>query len=125
MSKIAQKKERKKSYDHMIHSRLGPPASTQDFEEDYLTPKFELYEDNDGNGVPHAKECEYEPTPITYATYIGADGVLPKGNDMVSGTVKSRVKYFEGQPIQKADENPILDTMVYNVEFSDGEITEL
>ena len=45
------------SYDQMIHSRLGSPASTQDFEEDYLTPEFELYEDNDGNGVPHAKEC--------------------------------------------------------------------
>ena len=27
---------------------------------------------------------------------------MPKGNDMVSGTVKSRVKDFEGQPIGKA-----------------------
>ena len=44
---------------------------------------------------------------------------------MVSGTVKSRVKDFEGQPIGKADKNPILDTRVYNVEFSDGEVVEL
>ena len=29
---------------------------------------------------------------------------------MVSGTVKSRVKDFEGQPIGKADKNSILDT---------------
>ena len=80
----------------MIHSRQESPASTQDFEEDYSTPEFELYEDDDGNGVPHAKECKDEPTPITYDTYIGAEVVLPKGDDMISGTVKSRVKDFEG-----------------------------
>ena len=44
---------------------------------------------------------------------------------MVSGTVKSRVKDFEGQPINKADKNPILDTQVYNVKFSDDENGEL
>ena len=88
--KQSRPEERKKreSYDHMIHSRLGSPASTQDFEEDYSTPEFELYEDGDGNGVPHAEECKDEPTPIMYDTYIGAEVVLQKGNDMVSGTVK-------------------------------------
>ena len=44
---------------------------------------------------------------------------------MVSGAVMSRVKDFEGQPIGKADKNPILDTRVYNVEFSDSENAEL
>ena len=120
-----EERKKRESYDQIIHSRLGSPASKQDFEQDYSTPEFELYEDDDGNGVPHAKECDDEPTPITYDTYIGAEAVLPKGNDMVSGTVKSRVKHFEGQPIGKADKNPILDTRVYNVQFSDGENTEL
>ena len=44
---------------------------------------------------------------------------------MISGTVKSRVKDFEGHPIRKADKNAILDTRVYKVEFSDGENAEL
>ena len=44
---------------------------------------------------------------------------------MVSGTVKSRVKDFEGQPTGKADKHPILETRVYSVEFSDGEVAEL
>ena len=70
-------------------------------------------------------ECNDEPTPITCDTYVGADIVLPKGNDMVSGTVMSRGKDFVGQPIGKADKNPILNTRVYNVEFSDGENAEL
>ena len=60
-----------------------------------------MYEDDDGDGISHARECDDEATLITYDTYIGAEVVLPKGNDMVSGTVMSRVKDFEGQPIGK------------------------
>ena len=77
-----------------------------------------MYEDDHGDGIAHTKECDDEPTPITYDPYIGAEVVLSKGN---YGTVKSRVKDLEGQPIGKADKNPILDTRVYKVEFSDGE----
>ena len=44
---------------------------------------------------------------------------------MVSGTVKSTVKDFERQPPGRADKNSILDTCVYNVGFSDGEVAEL
>ena len=120
-----EEKKKRESYDQMIHSKLGSPASTQEFEEDYSTPEYELCEDDDGDGVPHAKECKDEPTPLTYDTYIRAEVVLPKGNVVVFGTVKSRVKDFEGQCIRKAVKNPILDTRVYNVEFSDGEVAEL
>ena len=119
-----EKKERE-SYDQLIHSKLRSPASTQNFEADYSTPEYELYEDDDGTGAPYAKECNDELTPITYNTNIGAEEVLPKGNDMVSGTVKSRVTDFEGQSIGKADKNRILDPSVYNVEISDGEVAEL
>ena len=44
---------------------------------------------------------------------------------MVCGTVMSRVRDVEGQPIGKADTNPILEARVYNDEFSDGENVEL
>ena len=85
--------------------------------EDYSTPQYELYEDDHGDGIAHTKECNDEPAPITYDTYIGAEVVLPKGHDMVSGTVMLRVNDLEGQPYCKADKNSILDTRVYNVEF--------
>ena len=54
-----EEKKKRESYDQLIHSKLGSPASTQDFEEDYSTPEYELYEDDDGDGdgVPHAREC--------------------------------------------------------------------
>ena len=66
----------------MIYSKLGSSATTQDFEEDYSTPEYKLYEDDDGDGNAHAKECDDEPTLITYDTYIGAEVVVPKGNNM-------------------------------------------
>ena len=105
-----EERRKRESYDEMIYSRLVSSPSTQDFEEDYSTPEYELNEDIDGDGISHAKECNDEPTPITYDIYIGAEVVLPKGNDMGSGTVMSTVKDFKGQPIGKADKNPILDT---------------
>ena len=78
-----------------------PKFLTEDPTDESHAHENELYEDDDGDGIAHAKECDDKPTPITYETYIGAEVVLPKGNDLVSGTVKSRVKDFEGQPIGK------------------------
>ena len=44
---------------------------------------------------------------------------------MVSGTVKSRVKDHEGDPIGVANWNTILDTRVYEVKFTGGGRVEL
>ena len=44
---------------------------------------------------------------------------------MIRGPLMSRVKDFEGQPIENADKNPVLDIRVYNVEFSDGKVVEM
>ena len=37
-----EERRKRESYDKMIHLRLGSPASTQDFDEDYSTLEFEL-----------------------------------------------------------------------------------
>ena len=44
---------------------------------------------------------------------------------MVSGSVKSQVKDHEGDPIGVTNQNPILDTRDYEVEFTDGGRVEL
>ena len=46
-----EERKKRESYDQMIHSKLGSSASTQDFEEDYSTPEYELYEDDDLDGI--------------------------------------------------------------------------
>ena len=73
-----EKVKKRESYGQMIYSKLGSSARTQDSGEDYPTPEFELCEGDEGNGDLHANECEDEPTPIIYDTYIGAEVVLPK-----------------------------------------------
>ena len=84
-----------------------------------------MYEDDDDGAIGHAKEAEEEPTPISFDNYIGAEVTLPRGDEMVSGTVKSRVKDHEGDPVGIDNWNPILDTRVYEVEFTDGGQVEL
>ena len=70
--------------------------------------------------ISHAKEAEEGPTAISFNNYIGAEVTLPRGDKMVSGIVKARVKGIEGDPIGVTNQNPILDTRVYEVEFTDG-----
>jgi hypothetical protein len=44
---------------------------------------------------------------------------------MVKGCIKSRKRDADGNPIGRADANPILDTREYIVEFKDGDEAEL
>jgi hypothetical protein len=50
--------------------------------------------------------------------------ILPKGDQYLIGTVVGRKHDIHGNPIGKADHNPIFDTHVYNVEFPDGHTEE-
>ena len=79
-----------------------------------------MYDDDDYGLIGHAKEAEEEPTPISFDNYIGAEVALPRGDEMVSGIMKSQVKDHEGDPIGIANQNPILDTRVYEVKFTNG-----
>ena len=44
---------------------------------------------------------------------------------MLSAKVRSRKRTIDGSPIGKANQNPILDTRIYNVDFADGQTAEL
>lgn len=54
-------------------------------------------------------------------TYINMELALPRGGGEVKlGRVTKRLRYKDGFPIGTANDNPILDTSVYEVEFPDG-----
>ena len=55
---------------------------------------------------------------------IHAELCLPQGEDMRLAKVKGRSKDGDGETIGIYDNNPILNTMVYDVEFPDGEARE-
>ena len=67
----------------------------------------------------------YHPLWKENHKYVGANVLLPRGNNMAQGRVckHSRDKY--GNPIGIADENPILDSRNCVAVFKDGTESEL
>jgi hypothetical protein len=51
--------------------------------------------------------------------------MLPKGGVMVKGRVTACKRDRDGNPVGRANDNPILDTRSYIVNFDDGDQTEL
>jgi hypothetical protein len=51
--------------------------------------------------------------------------MLPKGGVMVKGRVTARKRDQDGNPVGRANDNPILDTRSYIADFDDGDQTEL
>ena len=57
-------------------------------------------------------------------TLIGAEVLLPQGEALKSARVKSRHKDGDGHVVSTFDENPLLNSLIYDVEFPDGTIRE-
>ena len=96
--------KKRDDFNRQIGIKLGPTTKSLDFDDEGQTLVFQVHEDDDDGVIGHAKD---------------------RGDEMVSGTMKSQVKDHEGDPIGIANCNPILDTRVYEVEFTDGGQVEL
>ncbi len=59
-------------------------------------------------------------TPEADDNYIGANVSLPLGGILKRGRVTSRKRNADGLPAGLANDNPILDTREYVVQFDDG-----
>ena len=71
------------------------------------------------NAIP---DCDETFTPDTFGDqYLNKEIALAGGeNDVQFGRVSKRLRDAEGRPIGLADDNPLLDTRQYTVEFRDG-----
>ena len=56
--------------------------------------------------------------------YLGMEVNLPRDNDVIRGRVKMRVVDDEGNAVGVPNNNPLLDTRKYHVEFLDGSVEE-
>jgi hypothetical protein len=63
-------------------------------------------------------------TDDAYDQYVGAELLLPRGDQMVHGKVIKRARGDDVNPIGKRNMNPILDTWEYEVEMPDGSTAE-
>jgi hypothetical protein len=115
-------KDMRRKFDESIEHHLGPAALPQDFPAKDLTPDSTYYDDT------NSMDPEYndaEVTPEIGDNYLSAELMLPKGTVMVKGRMAARKRDRDGNPVGRANDNPILDTRSYIVNFFDGNQTEL
>ena len=90
-----------------------PFSDDPDFQEEFnsITSNEEVKDDDD------------HFTPDTYDTYLNMELALPQGDSLEPrmARVTKRLKDANGIPIGTADDNPLLDTRMYEVEYLDGE----
>ena len=61
-------------------------------------------------------------SPEAFDQYLTASVLMDRGGESMLGTVKSRKRDSEGNPVGRSNTNPLLDTREYEVEFPDGSI---
>ena len=70
---------------------------------------------------PEATKAEADDTtPEAYDEYLTAEVMMPHGGDMLKAIVKGRKRDSDGLPIGCRNNNPLLDSRQYEVEFPDG-----
>jgi hypothetical protein len=109
-------------FDESIEHHLGPTALLQDFPAEDLTPDPTNYDDT------NAMDPEYGDADIMTEigdNYLSPELMLPKGGVMVKGHVTACTRDRDSNPVGCANDNPILDTRSYMVNFDDGIQTEL
>ncbi len=115
-------KDMRRKFDESIEHHLGPAALPLDFPAEDLTPDPTYHDDT------NIMDPEYGNAEVTLEigdNYLSAELMLPKGSEMVKGHVTARKRDGEGNPVGHANDNPILDTRSYIINFDDGDQTEL
>ncbi|KAI2488761.1 hypothetical protein MHU86_25815 [Fragilaria crotonensis] len=123
-------KKKREEFTEKVNAVLGDCFKYEDFATDpelvdLDTPTFSNYADDDDGEIPHVPDADDEPDADTHDQYVGAEVTLPIGDKMLSAKVRNRKRAIDGSLIGKANSNPILDTRTYEVEFADGQTTEL
>ena len=108
-----------------VVDNLGSECVVEDFDPNDVTPDFDYYEDDDVDGFEGTPDEILPPTPEAGDNYVGARLRLPCGDREAMGRVAKRARDNDGNPIGRANQNPILDTREYIVEFEDGTQAEL
>jgi hypothetical protein len=121
-----------KAFDAECRNRLA--AGTSDDNTNYFLQDvypegigtFDVHQDPDEpyeNDAIQDEDDEY-PDQESYDRYITAQVLLPRGDTFDKGPVMRQKRDAEGNNIGRSHHNPILDTRIYEVAFSDGHVAE-
>ena len=121
-------KEKFKVYDDKIRKRFkegrlttdGYIPKMEDWEETFQLDKDFMEEFQTVYNNPEVPEQD-SFTPDSFDPHIGMQVLLDRGgNEPELARVTKRMRDDEGNPIGIAHENPIVDTRMYEIEYSDG-----
>jgi hypothetical protein len=112
----------RRKFDESIEQHLGSAALPQNFPSEDLAPDPAYFDDSN---VIDPDYGDAEILPKMGNNYLSAELMLPKGGVMVMGHVTAHKRNRDGNPVGLANDNPILDTRSYIVNFDDGNQTEL
>ena len=113
-------KENMTLYTNSINTRLGPAASIEelakDVGDDVKTPQYKPYSDLQTPPYTIPDRDDFQG----FDQYIGAEVLLPIGDQMQTAKVHERKRKPDGSRVGTSNSNPLFDTRTYIVEFPDG-----
>ena len=115
-----------KEFNEAIEKRLSKPLSPEGMyrlDLEIITPEYELYKDDVDGTAQHVPDID-DVTSEEGDHYIGAEVNLPVGCNLRTGTVKQQARDEAGELQGIWNQNPILDTRTYQVEFPEGQLGE-
>ena len=90
-----------------------------------MTPTYDAYINDTTEGTLDAPDKDLEPTPEVGDNYVNTDFMLPRGSTLSRGRVIECKSDADGKPVGRSNDNPILYSRHYLVDFEDGEVTKL
>jgi hypothetical protein len=115
--------------DKAIREKLGSEYTDDELvkeDPDAATPSYDRYADDVEGTYDSIPDYDDSPdtTPEDFDAYIGAEVNLSHHGASQRGKVKRRARDESGNVYGTQNNNPILDTRMYEVEFLDGQIKE-
>ena len=128
-AKLDVNKDRFKDYDVKIRDRFkegrlsptGDKPEKHEWEETFRNDAEFLEEFTRIYDNPEVYDDDKEFTPDSFDPHIGMELLMDRGgNYPETAKVVKRLRDEEGNPIGREHENPIIDSRMYEIEYSDG-----
>ena len=107
-------------------TKLKAILTKHNFSDDESVDTFVGVQEVQINVIPEADCVDNKRQPILQQsliyTLINNEVLLPHGEELLIAKVLRRLVEKQGKVIGSPDENPILNTLIYDVEFPDGNI---
>ena len=122
-------KQKRDLFDKLIREKLGDSITVTQLSKPENSPDLADYQYDEGEEppiIPDEDPVDADGKAVFDQPYsdllLNAEVLLPQGEDIKSAKVIGRSKDSNGDVVGEYDANPLLNSLLYDVEFSDGTI---